>query len=301
MNDLKFAFRQLLKNPGFTAVSVLTLALGIGACTAIFSVVNCVLLRPLAYPQSDRLVVIQETKLPRFPEFAVAPANYLDWRAQASSFDQLAALSDTYFNLTGIDEPVRVHARRVTPNYLTTLRARPMLGRDFSEAEVAARANVALLTHGFWVRRFGGRPDVVGETIPLDGQRFTIIGVLARNFQPGDHAEMYTPLPYDEDRQNRGGKNLSVIGRLKPGVPLEQALTELTLVAARLAKQYPDPVCPRPSVPAFMPWTKTNPSRAFGPLPICWPRRWRASDSRCFCSPFFPSLLCCWRRLASTA
>jgi putative ABC transport system permease protein len=170
MNDIKFASRQLVKNPGFTAIAVLTLALGIGACTAIFSVVNCVLLRPLAYPQSDRLVVVKETKLPRFPEFAVAPANYLDWRAQASGFNQLAALSDAYFNLTGMGEPVRVHARRATPNYFTTLRTRPMLGRDFTEAEVAARANVALLTYGFWVRQFGGRPDVVGETIPLDGR-----------------------------------------------------------------------------------------------------------------------------------
>jgi putative ABC transport system permease protein len=240
LQDIRFGARQLRKNPGFTFVVVLTLALGIGACPAIFSVVNHVLLLPLAYPQSERLVVIWETKLPQFPEFAVAPANYIDWRAQATSFEQLAAVRRSAFNLTGSGEPVRVAAERVTPNYLTTFRTRPSLGRDFSDEEVTARANVVLLTHSFWLRQFGGRPDIVGEIIQLNGQAFTIIGVLPTTFRPGDRAEVYTPLPYDEDSQKRGSKGLLVVGRLKADVPLEQARSELRLIADRLAKQYPD-------------------------------------------------------------
>lgn len=129
MNDLKFAVRQLVKNPGFTALAVLTLALGIGACTAIFSVVNSVLLRPLAYPESDRLIVINETHLPQFPGLGAAPGNYFEWREQAASFEQLAAVRDETYNLTGTGEPVRLTAERITPNYLATLRVRPALGR----------------------------------------------------------------------------------------------------------------------------------------------------------------------------
>jgi predicted permease len=238
--DFRQGLRSLAKSWSFSAVALLTLALGIGACTAIFSVVNSVLLRPLAYPESERLMVVHETKLPQVPEFSVAPANYIDWRTQATSFEQLAALNGTAFNLTGNGEPMRVPAERVTPNYLATFRARPLLGRDFTEEDTAPGNNVVLLTHGFWTRQFGARREIVGGTLPLNGQVYTVIGVLPENFRPGNRAELYVPRAYNADSQNRGGKNLRVVGRLKDGVTVEQARKELTLIAANLARQYPD-------------------------------------------------------------
>jgi putative ABC transport system permease protein len=240
LNDLRYAFRQLTKSPGFTAVAVLTLALGIGACTAIFSVVNSVLLRPLPYPDSDRLVAVIETKLPEVPRFSVAPGNYFDWRERATSFEQLAAIRDISYSLTGTGEPLRLEARRVTPNYFATLRIHPAIGRDFTPEEAAAKSNVAILSHGFWRRQFGGRREIVGETVQLDGQAFTIIGVLPEHFSPGSTTEVYTPADYTEDNKNHGGHYITVIGRLKPGVTLEQARSELALIADGLAKQYAD-------------------------------------------------------------
>ncbi|HWA87462.1 MAG TPA: ABC transporter permease [Opitutus sp.] len=240
MRDLRYAVRQLAKAPGFTAVAVLTLALGIGACTAIFSVVNSVLLRPLPYPESDRLVVVIETKLPEIPQFSVAPGNYFDWRERTTSFEQLAAVREFSYSLTGAGEPVRLEARRVTPNYFATLRIRPAIGRDFTAEEAAAKSNVAILSHGFWQRQFGGRREVIGETVRLDGQAFTIIGVLPERFSPGSTTEVYTPVDYTEDNKNHGGHYISVVGRLKPGVTIEQARSELALIAAGLAKQHAD-------------------------------------------------------------
>ncbi|HVU24028.1 MAG TPA: ABC transporter permease [Opitutus sp.] len=239
MHDLRYALRQLAKSPGFTAVAVLTLALGIGACTAIFSVVNSVLLRPLPFPDSDRLVVVIETKLPEVPQFSVAPGNYFDWREHATSFEQLAAIRDASYSLTGSGEPVRLEARRVTPNYFSMLRVHPAIGRDFTAAEATAKSNVAILNHGFWLRQFGGRRDVIGETVQLDGQAFTIIGVLPEHYSPGSTTEIYTPVDYAEDNKNHGGHYVSVIGRLKPGVSVEQARGELALIADGLARQYP--------------------------------------------------------------
>src|SRR5256885_7699914 len=132
MRNLRHALRQLSKAPSVTAIALLTLAIGIGACTAIFSVVNSVLLRPLPYPESDRLVVIRESNPPKFPEFSIASGNYLDWRRQATSLENLAADRNSSYNLTGIAEPVRLVAQRTTTNYFSTLRAHPALGRDFT-------------------------------------------------------------------------------------------------------------------------------------------------------------------------
>jgi putative ABC transport system permease protein len=241
LSDFRLALRRLRQAPGFTAVAVSTLALGIGACTAIFSVVNSVLLRPLAYPESERLVVIRETCLPKFPEFSVAPGNYFDWRAQSTSFEELAALRRSSFNLTGRGEPARVTADAVTVNYFSMLRVRPAIGRDFTEGDIASgRAQIAILTHGFWLRQFGGRPDGLNETVQLDGQTFTIVGVMPPGFQPGGRAALFVPVPYTDDKENHGGHYIRVVGRLKPGVSVEQARSELSLIAERLAKQYPD-------------------------------------------------------------
>jgi putative ABC transport system permease protein len=242
MQDVRFAVRQLAKAPGFTAVALLTLALGIGACTAIFSVVNSVLLRPLAYPEPDRLVVIRETNLPQFPEFSVAPGQYFDWQKQATSFASLAATRGGSANLTGLGEPLRLVTQRISANYFTTLGAHPAMGRDFLPVEDApGKDNVAILSHGFWLRQFGGRANIVNETIQLDGQSVTVIGVMPANFQPGSRTELFAPAAYTaEEHENHGGHYIGVIGRLKPGVSVEQARSEMNLIAERLAKQYPD-------------------------------------------------------------
>ncbi len=242
MHDLRYAFRQLVKSPGFTAVAFVTLALGIGACTAIFSVVNSVLLRPLAYPESDRLVVIRETNLPQFPEFSVAPGQYFDWQKQATSFESLAAARGGSYNLTGRGDPVRVVAQRLTANYLATLRMHPALGRDFTpEEDAPGKDAVALLSHGFWLRQFGGQPEILNQTLQLNGRPVTVIGIMPKDFQPGSRTEIFTPTAFSaEEQQNHGYHYISVLGRLKPGVTLEQARSEMTLIADRLAKQYPD-------------------------------------------------------------
>jgi len=242
MQDLRFALRQLGKAPGFTAVALLTLALGIGACTAIFTVVNSVLLRPLAYPEPDRLVVIRETNLPEFPEFSVAPGQYFDWQKQATSFESLAATNSGAYNLTGRGEPLRVVAQHLTANYFPTLGVHPAMGRNFlSDEDAPGKAAVAILSHGFWLRQFGGSPEVLHETIQLNGQPYTIIGVMPANFQPGSRTEIFTPAAYSsEEHQNHGGHYIGVIGRLKPGVSVDQARGEMNHLADLLAKQYPD-------------------------------------------------------------
>jgi putative ABC transport system permease protein len=240
-HDLRYALRQLLRSPGWSAVALLTIALGIGACTAIFSVVNTVLLRPLPYPESERLVVVRETNLPRFPEFSVAPGQYFAWRAQSRSWQSLAASRSATYNLTGLGEPQRVIAERVTANHFSTLGVRPALGRDFTaEEDVPGRENVVLLSHGFWQRQLGGRADVLQRALTLNGQPFTVIGVMPPGFRPHGRTEVYTPAAYTaSDREQRGGHYISVFGRLAPGVTLEQARSEMAVIAERMARQYP--------------------------------------------------------------
>ncbi len=242
MQDLRYALRQLAKTPGFTAIALLTLGLGIGACTAIFSVVNSVILRPLEYPESDRLVVIRETNLPQFPEFSVAPGQYFSWLEQAKSYEQLAALRGGSYNLTGIGEPQRLTAKLITANYLTMLRVHPALGRAFTADEEAKdKANVVILSYGFWQRQFGGRPEVLNTTVQLNGQAFTIVGIMAKNFQIDSKTDVFAPAAFSaEERQNHGGHYISAISRLKAGVTVEQARSEMNVIASRLAKQFPD-------------------------------------------------------------
>jgi putative ABC transport system permease protein len=238
-SDLRFAFRQLAKSPGFTLVAVLTLALGIGACTAIFSVVDRVLLRPLPYPESHQLVAVGETKLPDYPEFSVSPGNYSSWCEQARSFASLAALRSDSYALTGRGEPARLNALRVTANYFATLRLPPQLGRNFLPAEdEPGHETVVLLSHGFWQRQFAGAPDVLGQTLQLNGHPFTIVGVLPPAFRDAD---VVTPCAFSAaDRQQHGGHYLGVLGRLRPGGSLAQADAELQQIAAQLAAQFPD-------------------------------------------------------------
>jgi hypothetical protein len=186
-HDLRYALRTLAKAPGFTAVVILTLALGIGACTAIFSVVDSVLLRPMPFPESDRLVSIWETDLPDYPEFSVSPGNFCSWQEQAKNFESIASSQESSYTLTGTGEPARLTALRVSANYLPTLRLQPLLGRNFRPEEDAPGAGtVALLGYGFWQRKFGGRSDALGQTLQLDGRPFVVVGVMPKSFRDID-------------------------------------------------------------------------------------------------------------------
>jgi putative ABC transport system permease protein len=243
MNDLRFAFRQLLKDPGFTAVAVLTLALGIGANTAIFSVVNAVLLRPLPYEQSDRLVWIWENNLSKnIPINPASPGNFNDWRDQSQAFETLSAWEGENFNLTGGGEPERVLGAKAFANFFAVLRVQPILGRSFLPDEDRAGANpVALLSHGLWQRRFGGDTNILGKSLTVDGRSFVIIGIApAMQAVPFNRFELWLPFALDSARMNaHGDRFLRPIGRLKPGVTIRQVQAELGGIARRLEQLYP--------------------------------------------------------------
>src|SRR5579864_1662125 len=243
--DLRFAFRMFAKNPGFTAVAVLTLALGIGANTAIFSVVYGVLLQPLPYKEASRLVVLNETT-PKVGKVSVSYPNFLDWRAQSHDFSQMAAVHDVGFNLAGITQPENISGEAVSPNFLSTIGVRPFLGRDFEASEEKpGTAPVVLLSYELWQSHMGSDRNAIGRTITLDGHSFTIVGVLPPNFRSLDKTDVMLPIGVwatnnsDEanDRGDRG--DMIVIGRLAPNVTLAQARTEMEGIAARLAKEYP--------------------------------------------------------------
>jgi putative ABC transport system permease protein len=238
MNDVAYALRQLRKTPGFTAVALLTLTIGIGSCTAIFSVVNRVLLQPLPYPHPEELVRLHGSHPPELPHFSVSVADFYDWRKGAKSLSELAAANYGAFNLTGSGEPVRVWGVRVTDNYLRTLGVRPAIGRDFLPAEDApGRGDVAILGDGFWSRQFGRRADIIGQVLQIDGSPVTIIGVMPRDFQGWD---LILPAAFSADQlKNHGSHFLSVIGRLKPGVTPVQGEADLKSVAADLERQFP--------------------------------------------------------------
>jgi len=243
LKDVRYGVRMLTRNPAFTVVALLALALGIGANAAIFSVVNAVLLRPLPYTEPDRLMMIRETKLPQFPEFSVSPGNFLDWQKQNSVFEQLVAIQGSAFNLIDVGEPERLRGQRVTDGFLEMLGAQPALGRGFmSEEDQPGHNFVVILSHGLWQRRFGGAADVLNRSITLDGQSYTIIGVMPATFRfGGGDTELWTPAAFTaQQAQQHGSHYLQAIGRLKPGVTVEQARTEMSAIADRLAEQYPD-------------------------------------------------------------
>jgi putative ABC transport system permease protein len=245
LNDFRYALRQLIKAPSFTIVAILTLALGIGACTAIFSVVNTVLLRPLDYPDPDRLVIIRETQLPKFPEFSVSPPNYIDWEKQAKSYEYLAATTSASLNLTGEGEPQRLIGLKATAHYFDVYGVKPILGRMLlPEEDAVGKNHVVVLSYGFWQRVFGGARDVAGRSVQLNGEPYQIVGVAPYGFGAASKVDVWTAMaftPSQTANDARGGHYISVIGRLKPGVTFEQAKAEMEVIAAQLAKQYPDP------------------------------------------------------------
>ena len=242
LQDLRYAFRQLRKSPLFTLAAVLAIALGIGANTAIFSVVNAVLLRPLPYRDSDRLVtVLHHGNAP------VAPANYLDWRDQNHVFEAMGAAESWSVNLSGNSQAESVVGMQVTQNLFPMLGVQPLLGRFFlPEEEVQGKDHRVLLSYGLWQRRFGGDPIIVGQSILLQGDAYTVVGVMPPSFKFAPFwetkAELWAPLSLTDRATSRAGNSLRTFARLKPGVSLSAARAEMTTISARLEQQFPVPI-----------------------------------------------------------
>jgi putative ABC transport system permease protein len=243
LNDARYGLRILLRRPAFTLVAVITLALGIGANTAIFTVTHALLLKPLPYDHPEQLVVVSENNLSRgWASFTLSPANFLDWRDQSRSFERLAAYGSRTFNFTGSGTPERLRGLSGTEGFLEMLGGPPATGRGFRPEEFEPGKHfVAILNHGFWQRAFGGRPDIVNQAITLNGEPYTIIGVMQPGWRFGGRdIAVFTPRAFSADeRQARGAHYLGAIGRMKPGVTVEQARAELGGIAARLETQYP--------------------------------------------------------------
>ena len=234
---------MLLKNPGFTFIAVLTLALGIGANTAIFSVVNSVLLRPLPYADPDGLVRIREVKLPEHPDFSVTPATFLEWQKQNTSFDKMAAYRTTSVNFISGGEPERLRAARVSAGLIGLLGVSPGEGRDFLvEEDQPGRDTVAIISHRLWQRQFGGGPGTVGQTLKLNGTGHTIVGVMPAKYAfPEVETDVWLPIAFDDDdRQAYGAHYIDVLARLKPASTLQQAQSEMTAIAEQLSKEHAD-------------------------------------------------------------
>ena len=244
LKDLRYSLRTLCKVPGFSIVALLVLALGIGANTAIFSVVNSVVLRPLPYPDADRLVLIWETDLKDgIKREGPSAPNFLDWKEQSQSFEEMALLEVGTGTVTGEgSEPEQVTGLRVTTNFLSMLGARTVLGRGFTAVEGAGQARypVAVLANGYWKRRFGSDPRIIGRTFTMNSEPYTVIGVLAPDFYHPLPSDLYVPWPVAELRaKNRVDHDFGVIARLKPGVTIAGAQSELSTVARRIDAQTP--------------------------------------------------------------
>lgn len=242
--DLRYGLRLIRKNPGFSAVVVLTLAVGIGANTAIFSVVNAVMLRSLPFKDPDRLVRLNESNPERgWPTFSVSHPNFLDWRERNQTFAAIAATSGASANLGTAGEIEVVRGSAVTVDFLTVLGTSPLMGRNFlpEEDKPGGATRVVMITYGSWQKRFGADPDVVGKTVTINDNAFTIVGVLPESFAwgTGSNFELLFPLAPDPER-SRGDHRLMVIGKLKEGVSREQALADMNTIAAQLAEQYPE-------------------------------------------------------------
>ncbi len=241
--DLRYAARMQRKNPGFTVVAIIALALGIGANTAIFSVVNTVLLRPLPYKDPERLVMVWEDASKHgYPRDTPTAANFVDWRNQNTVFEGMAAILPQSFNLTGAGEPERLRGRAVSASLFPLLGVEPQIGRVFTNAEDQRGSNqVVVLSYALWQRRFGGDNGIVGKTLNLNGQPYIVVGVMPARFQfPSSTDEIWTPIAFTaEQAADRTTHYLQVLARLKPGITLEQAQTEMSTIAARLQQQYP--------------------------------------------------------------
>ena len=243
LSDFRFAIRQLIKTPGFTAIAVLIVALGIGAATAMFSVVNALVLRPFPLPGADRIAVVYETNLPRnTPIFSSSVPNYLDWQARSHSWQSLAAVRGQAMNLIGGTVPEFINVRAMTANFLPTLGLAPTLGRGFRDEEDRPGHNqVAIITAEFAQRHFGGvQKNLLDQTLLLDGTRYSIVGVMAAGTRYPGEWEIAIPMGADAGTERRMNHELEVYGRLKPGVNLEQADAELKMLATQIWAEHPD-------------------------------------------------------------
>jgi len=248
LKDISGGFRSMFKHSGFTALVIVTLALGIGASSAIFSVVNTVLLRPLPYRQADRIVAIQEFNS-EGTRGQVTPANFLDWRAQNTAFEHLAAILTRPANLATQDQAERIELAMTSANFFSVFGVEPVQGRLFIPAdEQAGHPPVVVLSHALWQRRFAGDPQLVGKPITIDGNSVTVIGIAPAGFQYPDKTEVWVP-PYRlapalnegmDPTQVRGFGMLAAVALLKPGVSVSQASSEMELITSRLRQQYPD-------------------------------------------------------------
>jgi predicted permease len=244
-NDLKHGCRVLIKSPGFALAAVVVLALGIGANTAIFGIVNGVLLRPLPYADPDRLVQLWHTppqkQFPGVTRFALSAANYLDWEAQNTVFSSSAVYRFWQFRLTGNGEPQILRAARVEPTFFSVLGTRPLIGRAIDPSDdVPERQHVVVLSHGLWNAQFASDAQIVGKTIHLDGDSYTVIGVMPPSFEKPASTSVWVPLVWTaEEKAVRGEHSMAAVARLKPGVTVQQAQAQLDTIAARIAAQYP--------------------------------------------------------------
>ncbi len=250
VQDLRYALRQLRKKPGFTLVAVITLALGIGANTAVFSVVDAVMLRPLPYYQPERLVEAESVNSHNPNSGAICYPDFLDWRAQNHTLEHLVSYRDSLFTLTGLERPVQVDAEVVSWDLLPALGVRPELGRGFTADEEKVGTKVVLISHSLWTSQFASDPAIVGRGVRLSGDLYTVVGVMPPTFRFPVYKprnSVWTTLAVDDDAndphsnvKNRGSHFLSVFGRVKPGATVEQASQDLRAIAANLAKQYPN-------------------------------------------------------------
>jgi putative ABC transport system permease protein len=244
--DFRYGARMLMKQPGFALIAIITLALGIGANTAIFSVINAILLRPLNYKDSERLVVINHHNPKTDNKLSVSASGYAHYRQVSHSFEQMGAATSGSVNLTGTGDPERLQWWRVTHTFLPTLGAAAARGRIFTaDEDQPGRNRVVVLSDSLWQRRFGGDPQLVGKTITLNGESYTVIGVLPPAFQfgreTGETGDLWTPVaftPQQLDLTAWRNENLFVIARLKPDVTLRQAQAELDTIAANVRQQY---------------------------------------------------------------
>jgi len=246
VQDVRYGFRVLLKNPGFTIAAVVALALGVGANSVIFSVVNAVLLRPLPFKDPHQLVMVwEEATHLGFPKDTPPPGTFLDWRQQNTVFSGMSAMALKNFNLIGVGEPERLDGRKVSANLFDLLGVRPILGRTFSADEDKPGSQVVILSEGLWKSRFGSDQAIIGRAINLNGEMYTVVGVLPKtpDLPATDnwHDQLWVPIAFSsEEAADRGSHYLGVVARLKPGVSLQQAQAEMDTIAARLAKQYPE-------------------------------------------------------------
>jgi predicted permease len=245
LSDLRQSFRTLRHNPAFAIGAILVLALGIGANTAIFSIVNAAMLRPLPFDDPSKLVQIWHVppakSFPGIDLFSVSAANYLDWKAQSASFDSMSIYGGRGLTFGGTDHPEVIKASAVPPDFFTVLRAQPLLGRTFTPEDDHPNPRTILLSYNLWRDRFASDPGIVGRDITVNSQSYTVIGVMPEKFRMPDFAKAWIPLGWtDADRAVRGNHNYLVIGRLKANVTLDQAKSELAAISSRLEQQYPE-------------------------------------------------------------